>query len=79
MSQNTWLADHGCTNRAYIGDHRWVHVGLTVLTLIDIILVLEFNSYLGIPNKAFVLGLSALGDAVSQFKYVPSPFPSSGI
>jgi hypothetical protein len=54
-------------------------VGLTVLTLIDIILVLEFNSYLGIPDKAFVLGLSALGDAVSQFKYVPSPFPSSGI
>ncbi|CAK9197129.1 unnamed protein product [Sphagnum troendelagicum] len=49
----------------------WVHVGLTVLTLIDIILVLEFNSYLGIPNKAFVLGLSALGDAVSQFKFMP--------
>jgi hypothetical protein len=49
----------------------WVHVGLTVLTLIDIILVLEFNSDLGIPNKAFVLGLSALGDAVSQFKFMP--------
>eukprot|EP00249_Psilotum_nudum_P014242 c24736_g1_i2 orf=744-2267(-) len=45
-----------------------VHILLAVITLSDIILVSQLNLWLGIPNKAFVLGASVFGEAASQFK-----------
>lgn len=47
------------------------HIALFILNLIDNILVLRLNSSLGISDKAFVLGTSALADAVNQFKLMP--------
>ncbi|KAJ7541838.1 hypothetical protein O6H91_10G079000 [Diphasiastrum complanatum] len=49
----------------------WVHIGVALLTLTDILLVSGLGTQLGIPNKAFVVGSSALGDAVQQFKFMP--------
>eukprot|EP01018_Ginkgo_biloba_P018052 Gb_20691 [translate_table: standard] len=47
------------------------HVGLSIINLLDIILVSRLNISLGISDKAFVLGASALADAVNQFKLMP--------
>jgi len=52
---------------------RWVHITMALLTLTDTLLTSRLSLRLGIPDKAFVLGASALGDALSQFRCAPSP------
>uniref|UniRef100_A0A0D6R6R0 Major facilitator superfamily (MFS) profile domain-containing protein n=1 Tax=Araucaria cunninghamii TaxID=56994 RepID=A0A0D6R6R0_ARACU len=47
------------------------HIGLSLLTLIDVILVQRINISFGISDKAFVICTSALADAVNQFKLMP--------
>lgn len=54
------------------GVGRWVHVTMALLTLTDTLLTSRFSLWLGIPDKVFVLGASALGDALSQFRYAAS-------
>lgn len=49
----------------------WTHIALAFITLSDIVLVSGLNARLGIPDKAFIVGASALGDAVNQFKFMP--------
>eukprot|EP00250_Pteridium_aquilinum_P009791 c18939_g1_i1 orf=352-1632(+) len=49
----------------------WTHIALAFITLFDTILVSGFSTLLGIPNKVFIVGASALGDAVNQFKFMP--------
>ncbi|EFJ35600.1 hypothetical protein SELMODRAFT_405109 [Selaginella moellendorffii] len=50
---------------------RLVHIGLAILTLSDVVFVSRLNTRMGIPDKVFVLGASAVGDAVNQFKFMP--------
>lgn len=49
----------------------WTHIGLAFITLSDTILVSGLSNRLGISNKVFIVGASALGDAVNQFKFMP--------
>ncbi|KAM7495562.1 hypothetical protein LguiB_030171 [Lonicera macranthoides] len=49
----------------------WAHVGLSVLTLLDIILVSRLNVGFDISDKIMVLCGSALSDAINQFKFMP--------
>lgn len=49
----------------------WTHIALAIITLSDMILVTRINKWLGIPDKAFVIGAGALGDAINQFKFMP--------
>ncbi|KAM7492695.1 hypothetical protein LguiA_035616 [Lonicera macranthoides] len=51
--------------------HLWAHVGLSVLTLLDIILVSRLNVGFDISDKIMVLCGSALSDAINQFKFMP--------
>ena len=48
---------------------RFAHVGLAVITLLDIVLVSRLHVQYGIADKYMVLWGSALGDAINQFKY----------
>ncbi|KAJ6894534.1 hypothetical protein NC652_028335 [Populus alba x Populus x berolinensis] len=48
----------------------WAHVGLSLLTLLDVILVSRLNLAYGVSDKIMVVFGSALFDAVNQFKYV---------
>ena len=48
---------------------RFAHVGLAVITLLDIILVSRLHVQYGIADKYMVLWGSALADAINQFKY----------
>jgi hypothetical protein len=41
---------------------------LALITLSNVILVSGLNVQLGIPDEVFIIGSSALGDAISQFK-----------
>ncbi|KAJ6293245.1 hypothetical protein OIU78_025269 [Salix suchowensis] len=47
------------------------HVGLSVLTLLDIILVSRVNLAYGVSDRIMVVWGSALADAVNQFKFMP--------
>ncbi|MCO5613556.1 hypothetical protein L7F22_067833 [Adiantum nelumboides] len=49
----------------------WTHIALAFITLFDVLLVSGFSTVLAIPNKLFIVGASALGDAVNQFKFMP--------
>ncbi|KAI5062379.1 hypothetical protein GOP47_0022918 [Adiantum capillus-veneris] len=49
----------------------WTHIALALITLFDVLLVSGLSTLLGIPNKLFIVGASALGDAVNQFKFMP--------
>ncbi|KAF3795359.1 putative folate-biopterin transporter 4 [Nymphaea thermarum] len=49
----------------------WAQVGLACLILLDIALVSRLNVLVGISDKAMVLGVSALADAVHQLKLMP--------
>ncbi|KAJ4829962.1 hypothetical protein Tsubulata_036064 [Turnera subulata] len=49
----------------------WAHIGLSLLTVLDIILVARMNLAYGISDKIMVLFGSALADAVNQFKFMP--------
>lgn len=49
----------------------WAHVGLALLTLLDMVLVSRLNIAFGISDKITVLCGSALSDAVNQFKFMP--------
>ena len=48
--------------------YRWTHIVLALITLSDVILVSGLNKEFGIPDKAFIIGASALGDSINQFK-----------
>ncbi|KAI5605736.1 hypothetical protein BDE02_01G371600 [Populus trichocarpa] len=48
----------------------WAHIGLSLLTLLDIILVSRVNLACRISDKILVISGSALADAVNQFKRV---------
>lgn len=48
----------------------WAHVGLSLLTLLDVILVSRLNLAYGVSDKIMVVSGSALADAVNQFKHV---------
>ena len=52
--------------------YRWTHIVLALITLSDVILVSGLNKQFGIPDKAFIIGASALGDSINQFKWVLS-------
>lgn len=45
-------------------------MGLSLLSLLDVVLVSRMNVPLGISDKTMVLFGSALSDAINQFKYV---------
>ncbi|XP_068311879.1 probable folate-biopterin transporter 4 [Pyrus communis] len=47
------------------------HVGLSILTLLDMVLVTRVNLTYGISDKIMVLFGSALSDAINQFKFMP--------
>ncbi|KAK1308169.1 putative folate-biopterin transporter 4 [Acorus calamus] len=49
----------------------WTHIGLAVLTLLDIVLVSRLNIQYGISDKLMVICGSALADAINQFKLMP--------
>ncbi|KAL7103473.1 hypothetical protein ACP275_08G181600 [Erythranthe tilingii] len=49
----------------------FAHIGLSLLTLLDGVLVSRSNLSLGIPDKVMVLFGSALSDGVNQFKFMP--------
>lgn len=49
----------------------FAHVGLAVITLLDIVLVLQLHVQFGIADKYMVLWGSALADAINQFKMMP--------
>ncbi|KAM7252141.1 hypothetical protein ACFE04_024024 [Oxalis oulophora] len=49
----------------------WAHIGLSLLSLIDIALVYRVNVGFGVSDKIMVLCGSALVDAVNQFKFMP--------
>lgn len=49
----------------------WAHVGLSLLTLLDVILVSRLNLAYGVSDKIMVVFGSALSDAVNQFKLMP--------
>lgn len=48
-----------------------VNVGLSLLSLLDIVMFTRLNVRLGIPDHAFVLGSSALEQVVSQWAWMP--------
>ncbi|KAJ6894535.1 hypothetical protein NC652_028335 [Populus alba x Populus x berolinensis] len=54
----------------------WAHVGLSLLTLLDVILVSRLNLAYGVSDKIMVVFGSALFDAVNQFKYLIPVSPS---
>ncbi|KAL7618419.1 probable folate-biopterin transporter 4 [Lactuca sativa] len=49
----------------------FAHVGLSLLTLVDVVLVCRWNVWLGISDETLVVFGSALSDAVNQFKFMP--------
>ncbi|PSR95616.1 Folate-biopterin transporter like [Actinidia chinensis var. chinensis] len=49
----------------------WAHVGLSILSLLDMVLVSRTNAAFGISDKFMVLCGSALADAINQFKFMP--------
>ncbi|CAO2827596.1 unnamed protein product [Amaranthus hypochondriacus] len=49
----------------------WAQVGLSMLSLIDMVLVSRSNIVYGISDKMLVLGGTALTDAINQFKFMP--------
>nr|XP_048323524.1 probable folate-biopterin transporter 4 isoform X2 [Ziziphus jujuba var. spinosa] len=49
----------------------WAHMGLSLLSLLDVVLVSRMNVPLGISDKTMVLCGSALSDAINQFKFMP--------
>ncbi|KAL6975293.1 hypothetical protein U1Q18_024086 [Sarracenia purpurea var. burkii] len=49
----------------------WTHVGLSFLSLLDVVLVSRTNAAFGISDKVMVLGGTALADAINQFKFMP--------
>ncbi|KAJ6727920.1 FOLATE-BIOPTERIN TRANSPORTER 4-RELATED [Salix koriyanagi] len=60
---------------SFLGTARvvgWLaHVGLSLLTLLDIILVSRVNLAYGVSDRIMVVWGSALADAVNQFKFMP--------
>ncbi|KAJ7014981.1 hypothetical protein NC653_004314 [Populus alba x Populus x berolinensis] len=48
----------------------WAYIGLSLLTLLDIILVSRVNLACRISDKILVISGSALADAINQFKCV---------
>ncbi|KAM3741342.1 hypothetical protein ACB098_08G169400 [Castanea mollissima] len=55
----------------YLKTMKWAHIGLSILTLLDIVLVSRMNVAFGISDKIMVLCGSAPADAVNQFKFMP--------
>ncbi|KAL8166957.1 hypothetical protein V2J09_008456 [Rumex salicifolius] len=49
----------------------WAHIGLSALTLLDMVLVSRLNVSYGISDKIMVMSGSALSDAINQFKFMP--------
>ena len=49
---------------------RFAHVGLAIITVLDILLVSGLHIQYGIADKYMVLWGSALADAINQFKYI---------
>ncbi|CAI0379930.1 unnamed protein product, partial [Linum tenue] len=49
----------------------YTHIGLSLLSLLDIVLVSRMNIAYGITDKHMVLVGSALADAINQFKFMP--------
>ncbi|XP_073268629.1 probable folate-biopterin transporter 4 isoform X4 [Populus alba] len=49
----------------------WAHIGLSLLTLLDVILVSRLNLACGVSDKIMVVSGSAVADAVNQFKLMP--------
>jgi hypothetical protein len=54
---------------------RFAHVGLAIISLLDIALVSRLHVPYGIGDKYMVLWGSALADAINQFKYMPPCYP----
>ncbi|GAV68633.1 BT1 domain-containing protein [Cephalotus follicularis] len=49
----------------------WAHIGLSLLSLLDMVLVSQMNISYGVSDKMMVLFGSALADAVNQLKFMP--------
>ncbi|CAN0901047.1 Probable folate-biopterin transporter 4 [Linum grandiflorum] len=49
----------------------YTHIGLSLLTFLDMVLVSRMNVAYGITDKHMVLFGSALADAINQFKFMP--------
>ncbi|KAJ6791994.1 putative folate-biopterin transporter 4 [Iris pallida] len=49
----------------------FAHIGLATVKLLDILLVSRSSTQFGIPDNYLVLGGSAVGDAINQFKLMP--------
>uniref|UniRef100_R7WAP5 Folate-biopterin transporter 4 n=1 Tax=Aegilops tauschii TaxID=37682 RepID=R7WAP5_AEGTA len=50
---------------------RFAHLGLAIITVLDILLVSRLHIQYGIADKYMVLWGSALADAINQFKMMP--------
>nr|XP_018685241.1 PREDICTED: probable folate-biopterin transporter 4 isoform X1 [Musa acuminata subsp. malaccensis] len=50
---------------------RYAHIGLAIVSLLDIMLVSKLHNQLAMPDKYIVLWGSAFGDAIKQFKLMP--------
>ncbi|XP_019183352.1 PREDICTED: probable folate-biopterin transporter 4 [Ipomoea nil] len=49
----------------------WAHIGLAILSALDLVLVTRTNVSLGISDRGMVLYGSALADGINQFKFMP--------
>ncbi|RWR94891.1 Biopterin transport-related protein BT1 [Cinnamomum micranthum f. kanehirae] len=49
----------------------WAHIGLAIMSLLDLALVFRLNVQFGISDKLMVLWGSALADAINQLKMMP--------
>ncbi|KAF3453492.1 hypothetical protein FNV43_RR03932 [Rhamnella rubrinervis] len=49
----------------------WAQIGLSLLSLLDVVLVSRMNVSFGISDRIMVLCGSALSDAINQFKFMP--------
>lgn len=49
----------------------WAHIGLSALTLLDMVLVSRLNISYGVSDKVMVMSGSALADAINQLKFMP--------
>ncbi|XP_015690651.1 probable folate-biopterin transporter 4 isoform X2 [Oryza brachyantha] len=49
----------------------FAHIGLAIISVLDILLVLRLHVHYGVADKYMVLWGSALADAINQFKMMP--------
>lgn len=67
----TFIYNHYLKNIKLRKILMWAHIGLAIMTLLDIVLVSRLNIAYGVSDRFIVLWGSALADAINQFKFMP--------